>query len=1580
MRRSSVDDSDDHPQRSRRPDVREMEEVDEIERLRRAGSNLADAAPRRRRSMVEDAEAGRRRGYVQEEPIPGIGRVGSNLSAYDGAVNDRRSQRRRPRERDTAYIEEDHPYAPQYPAVSPWAAPFQGGYVGPSHHHIPEPPRQSSRDRVRDLERAHDLEIARDNVRAYDSGDDRAGREAARRELRRMEESSRNRELRYREDRVRSLQQNSSLRMYGGVAPGGPTYVAGGYYPPPPPPFPHGAMPMPPPGSPYVSPYVSPPPPPGAPMYQAQMPPPPRQPVPEIVPSDDYIEEISEETSEESDSASGSGSDVRSRDRDRSRMRRPRYHESTSYSDSDSDGSVDRAYSFTLRRHSRASVLPDSSSGSVSVHSGKSERSPSTGDVSLSPEIRWISEAQYIGEGIPGGSQSGRLAMIDEKTALALGMKKRINCLYRWVHFEDPKMDLDDLETKILRIPRVTEAEKKAISTLLRRLRHKYDRPLLTSRNSKMKYMEPCYLQETIPPETLRAPTPTKYVSWTCLPYFTLKKYQDVQSRAKASHPTRTLIEAHNSLSSREQDMKQAVCMLGTAKPEHCFHIAQLWCLVVGDSLVVSCAEIPRSVFEGTAVVTGPVKEATSATSGKEGHPDQSSSGAVLLVHRGDDQCWALPLSECQTWFAFMSHFREFFPRRGNIKYNGKTIGQTDWSKVVSAAERTQIHLYLDSWAVPKRPIRSILPEDLYPIPASKPSTPAAPSAPKEPQPQASAGAQRPSTPGPQVNTEEPRPSPPGPQVSAGQSLASTARSPLSSGESLLDDAVVQPSTEGPPPGAGDSNTAARVPQPSTEAPPPSKGDPKSTVDLPQASTGESQSTAGAPLSATGESQTPVSASKSSAEEAQSTAGVSAPSTAVPPPNVGKSQSATGSAKPDIAGATPKTGVAPPPQSKTVRIQMSGEQATFSDGAPAGGDAAARRVGAPSPLPPPMSQFPEQFQVFTWINTYPSSSEEPDEIDAPASTSNSLALPTAINDDAFKADLRDIDQYLRYRTKLSDRLVYNACPLKTRAAVYERLSAENETVSGAKDEKDEAAIFHATKVCLFNVTGAMFEFFLPFDVEAPTVQKFWGAVYQLLFGPDVTDQKDNNGDEQKSRARSTTPSKKTKSSDSDAGKIDGEGLMEVTETLERLIRRVNPFVELFSPAQTSERNAIEVSEDFYRSWPHLLMGLIYASKSDVNAEGQWENCRLLIESGANEMIQGVMQKSLSDYLVFSATDLASVLSLHMLKDHPAPGTDITEIYRNYIVQLQRNIAANPLDRRHQESISCLKQELSIIEKTLREQLRTIQHQTTQVVEERDTSGSRSRSRSYAGYVTATATGASIIPRPSIVMKGTSSSNLNIEDSAGIRGLLLQDCRSWVNARLSEFDHISDRADDLVALNLSRIDHNKDRRENAIYAFTVVTIVFLPFSTVASIFGINTADVRDMKAKQWAFWAAALPLTALVIGLTLLWTGELDRFWGGFRKLSGRRPSTSPPAGGHPGPPGPPGPSDPLFGEPPPPYPGMSPYPGMAPHSGTMGVMGLQPRPVRRVTIDPRHGGDDDFVEDDWHIEPGGRVLRRSRRY
>jgi hypothetical protein len=77
---------------------------------------------------------------------------------------------------------------------------------------------------------------------------------------------------------------------------------------------------------------------------------------------------------------------------------------------------------------------------------------------------------------------------------------------------------------------------------------------------------------------------------------------------------------------------------------------------------------------------------------------------------------------------------------------------------------------------------------------------------------------------------------------------------------------------------------------------------------------------------------------------------------------------------------------------------------------------------------------------------------------------------------------------------------------------------------------------------------------------------------------------------------------------------------------------------------------------------------------------------------------------------------------------------------------------------------------------------------------------------------------------------------------------------------------ADRLDETLWHNISIAEEGNSK---AILIFTLVTIVFLPLSFVSSLFGMNTADIRDMGSTQTLFWAVALPVTAAVGGLSLL---------------------------------------------------------------------------------------------------------------
>ncbi|KAJ4989011.1 mg2+ transporter [Stagonosporopsis vannaccii] len=98
---------------------------------------------------------------------------------------------------------------------------------------------------------------------------------------------------------------------------------------------------------------------------------------------------------------------------------------------------------------------------------------------------------------------------------------------------------------------------------------------------------------------------------------------------------------------------------------------------------------------------------------------------------------------------------------------------------------------------------------------------------------------------------------------------------------------------------------------------------------------------------------------------------------------------------------------------------------------------------------------------------------------------------------------------------------------------------------------------------------------------------------------------------------------------------------------------------------------------------------------------------------------------------------------------------------------------------------------------------------------------------------------------------------------------IKDLKSYVSKRRVQTQDLYKQADKLAESLRHNIAIAEEGNSKAILIFTLVTIVFLPLSFVSSVFGMNTVDVRDMESSQTLFWAVALPVTAIVGGLSLV---------------------------------------------------------------------------------------------------------------
>ncbi|KAK0652573.1 hypothetical protein B0T16DRAFT_103189 [Cercophora newfieldiana] len=522
-----------------------------------------------------------------------------------------------------------------------------------------------------------------------------------------------------------------------------------------------------------------------------------------------------------------------------------------------------------------------------------------------------------------------------------------------------------------------------------------------------------------------------------------------------------------------------------------------------------------------------------------------------------------------------------------------------------------------------------------------------------------------------------------------------------------------------------------------------------------------------------------------------------------------------------------------------------------------------------------------------------------------------------LDEDALDDHFREVEDYILCQTTFGDRRAYTACPKSTRAKIYGQLEQRGVELSEATNVEREQQRDYEMQLDIFNAADLVFNFFFPSDVEIPTTGKFWGSLEDVINA--VT-----NGSLQSRQAFKTTRS-----------------------DLRSLSVQVQLFQEMFSQAGKQELAKVAVPKEIVQGWIHLLMALVYLPKDDDKSEMLLEDAKLLISSGMATAIHALSDKSLLDNSVFLPQELVTLLSLKLLQDSTLGMPDASQCYSACLQELAADIQSKPSDRSREYRISLLLEEIAIIQRMISAQTSVFEslmgfaqagagpgnsNQASRFVYQPDrpteTTGRRSgdmpthfqairrelprtelvedytpyyRSTSHNHHASHYSHYRDDRDPPSQIQRDyyydtpmynpfnpPEDFKLAPTDPDGFRVLLLNECLHFLAGRERDFSGFRSWASFLEKVNRNKIDTTKDRHDNAIYAFTIVTVVFLPLSAIASIFGMNTTDMRDMELGQWVYWAVALPVTALVIFLGLLWTGELGNIVGWVQSFGSQR--------------------------------------------------------------------------------------------
>jgi len=100
----------------------------------------------------------------------------------------------------------------------------------------------------------------------------------------------------------------------------------------------------------------------------------------------------------------------------------------------------------------------------------------------------------------------------------------------------------------------------------------------------------------------------------------------------------------------------------------------------------------------------------------------------------------------------------------------------------------------------------------------------------------------------------------------------------------------------------------------------------------------------------------------------------------------------------------------------------------------------------------------------------------------------------------------------------------------------------------------------------------------------------------------------------------------------------------------------------------------------------------------------------------------------------------------------------------------------------------------------------------------------------------------------------------------------------IEEQLRHCRELRERAKVLAVQNVQLVETLADDHGRAIFVFTLITIVFLPLSFVASFFGMNLAGISGTDSKVSHFWYIGLPFTAGIMALCISFVAYGESIW------------------------------------------------------------------------------------------------------
>jgi len=356
----------------------------------------------------------------------------------------------------------------------------------------------------------------------------------------------------------------------------------------------------------------------------------------------------------------------------------------------DDDDSSDASYnSFNLGLKKKALFEAEEPSGLISPSATLAPLDSVQSSSALKAEERdkmvtvyRVYRSRYKGEIFHDGNLSAELQTGTNRKMFQHELSKP---LYRWVHVKNPTMAFNSFVAVVLDCPWLDSAQKNSAAAILRVARQNSDRSLRMPPGKQGSYVEPEYYEETINQTVFRGfrsrRQKTESVKWICMPYFVTGERPSAKGKfGKEKNASDFDLPPVSFLNT------------GYILEGKYFQCAQLWCLMIGDGFVITCAR--RAIDE----LPGNLIHAKTLPPADPQRRNVGDRAPVIIVSDGGIRTWLLPVESCKTWPEFEANFAELgvnFFDGWDLLYQGTKIDKKDWPRVIALAQRASMRLVL---------------------------------------------------------------------------------------------------------------------------------------------------------------------------------------------------------------------------------------------------------------------------------------------------------------------------------------------------------------------------------------------------------------------------------------------------------------------------------------------------------------------------------------------------------------------------------------------------------------------------------------------------------------------------------------------------------------------------------------------------------------------------------------------------------------------------------------------------------------------------------------------------------------------